>query len=97
MIVPSVHEEHVGQKTWRSDAVLPLYCEKTPHIFLTALPSYDAVAVYLGSCEKRLRYEKLATSSTAPAESCCPSRTGEAHGRTAHLYSKSRNHPAYGG
>ena len=36
MIVPSVHEERVGQKTWRSDAFLPLYCEKTPHIFLTA-------------------------------------------------------------
>jgi len=48
MIVPSVHEEHVGQKTWRSDAFLPLYCEKTPHIFLTALPSYDAVAVHFG-------------------------------------------------
>jgi hypothetical protein len=63
MIVPSVHEEHVGQKTWRSDACLPLYCEKPPHIFLTALPSYDAVAIHLGPCEKHLHYKKLATSS----------------------------------
>jgi hypothetical protein len=40
-----------------------MFCDEIPGIFLTAPPSYDAVAIHLGPCEQRLRYEKLATSS----------------------------------
>jgi len=41
----------------------PMGCDDIPRIFLTAPPSYAAGAIDLGPCEKRLRYEKLATSS----------------------------------
>jgi len=41
----------------------PMVCDEIPRIFLTAPPAYAAVAIDLGSCEKRLRDEKLATSS----------------------------------
>jgi hypothetical protein len=40
-----------------------MFCDDISRIFLTAPPSYAAVAIDLGSCEKRLRDEKLATSS----------------------------------
>jgi hypothetical protein len=41
----------------------PVFCDDMPRIFLTIPPSEDAVVIDLGSCEKRLRDEKLATSS----------------------------------
>src|SRR5712692_7935018 len=41
----------------------PTLCHGVACIFLTALLSYDAVALPLGQCEKLLRYGKLATSS----------------------------------
>ena len=37
----------------------PMFCNEIPRIFLTAPPSYDAVAIYLGPCENRLRDGKL--------------------------------------
>jgi hypothetical protein len=40
-----------------------MFCDDIPRIFLTAPPSYDAVAIHLGQGEKHLRSEKLATSS----------------------------------
>ena len=42
----------------------PMFCDEIPRIFLTALPSYAAVAIAPGLCEQCLPYEKLATSST---------------------------------
>ena len=42
----------------------PMFCDEIPRIFLTALPSYAAVAIDPGLCEQRLPYDKLATSST---------------------------------
>jgi hypothetical protein len=41
----------------------PMFCDESPRIFLTAPPSYAVVAIDFGHCEKRLRFEKLATSS----------------------------------
>jgi len=41
----------------------PMFCDEIPRIFLTAPPSYAAVAIDLGQCEQCLRYKKLATSS----------------------------------
>jgi hypothetical protein len=41
----------------------PTLCHGVACLFLTALLSYDAVALPLGQCEKLLRYGKLATSS----------------------------------
>src|SRR5207248_8037791 len=38
-------------------------CDETPCIFLTVPPAYAAVAIHLGPCERRLRCERLATSS----------------------------------
>src|SRR2546426_9557574 len=41
----------------------PMFYDDIPHIFLTAPPLYDAGAIHLGPCAKRLRSEKLTTSS----------------------------------
>jgi transposase-like protein len=40
----------------------PMFCYDTPGISLTVPTSYDAVAFYLGQCEKRQCHVKLATS-----------------------------------
>jgi len=63
MVVPSVHQEHAGQKTSRPGHSRPMFCYEIPGIFLTVPPSYDAVAFHLGQCEKHQCHGKLATSS----------------------------------
>ncbi len=49
--------------TLPSRAFSPPLSHGVPHIFLTALLAYGAVASRLGPCEKLLPYRKLATSS----------------------------------
>jgi hypothetical protein len=49
--------------TRHSRAGSPPLSHGVPHIFLTVLLAYGAVASRLGPCEKLLPYGKLATSS----------------------------------
>jgi len=53
----------MDQKTQRSRAFPPTLCHGVARIVLTAPLSYEAGALPRGSCEKRLRDGKLATSS----------------------------------